>query len=598
MTKTDPKIILDDGEPARISGKDTTDTAVRLLRDTLPPRWRLYGLSLICMIGVAGFTGALAYSTRLIVNDVFVDENAGAAVYVALLVIGVTVGKSFFQYCNAIVATIFRRSIVAGYQKAVFRKLITKDTRFFSGQHASMQMAQIRLFGQATGKVMVGMTNTMFTDVLTVIALFGVMLLQDPFMTLVSTTMIPIIFLMVSSLSKRVRALASEERALDGAYFAIGTEAFEGIKTVKSYGLEDKSVRRFDEAVNALEERMLGIARVTSATSPLMELLGGLVIGLFVIYAAWQTISEGKTPGEFTAFITAFLLAYQPASRISKVWVDVQKSLVHVGRMYRVMDTTTAFRETGGATLTETDNSIAFDDVTFAYGADKAALRDVSFDVRAGERIAIIGRSGAGKSTLIDLVLRFYQPTEGHIRIGDTDISEVSTDEMRATIALISQDIFLFDSSIRENIRDGAPDASEEDILAAVRDAALTDVIAALPDGLDTIVGPNGSALSGGQRQRIGVARALVKKARIYVFDEATSALDAENERHILHQVTHALRDQTILFVTHRPATLDYVDRVLLLDDGRLVAFGTKADLEAGSEQYRALLNIALAEDA
>lgn len=580
-----------------LSGRDTATLGLRLVREALPPRWKLYALSLVCMIGVAAFTAALAYSTRLIVNDVFVAEDPQAAVYVALLVVGISSGKAVFQYANAVVSTLFKRSVVASYQKDVFRHIVGKDTRFFMGQHASTQMAQVKVFGSASGRVVVGMTNTMLTDALTVVALFGVMLFQDPLMTLVSCTILPVIFLTVSYLSKRVRELANAERTLEGAYFAVGAETFEGIKTVKSYGLEEKSTRRFNDAVNALEERMLGIARVTSATSPLMELLGGLVIGLFVIYAAWQTISYGKTPGEFTAFITAFLMAYQPASRISKVWVEVQKSLIHVGRMFRIMDRPPLLRPLGTKSLEGASNAISFQNVSFEYAKDTPALQDISFEIAPGERIAIIGRSGAGKSTLIDLLLRFYDPTAGTVSIGGIDVREIATEEMRAAIALISQDIFLFDSTILENIRDGDPDAADADIEDAARRAALTEALQAMPAGLQTVVGPNGSSLSGGQKQRIGIARALVKNARIYVFDEATSALDAENERHVLERVTGDLKGRTLLFVTHRPAILDYVDRVLLLEEGRLEAFGTRAELEAGSERYRALLNVALEEE-
>lgn len=579
------------------TGKDTASVAARLVREALPPRWRIYALMVICILGVAGFTGALAYSTRVIVNDVFVAGDASAAIGVALLVIGVTLGKSGFTYANSIVAQIFQRSIATDYQKRVFRHTIVKDAEYFASAHASTQMIQIRLFGTSSAKVVTGIVNTMFMDALTVVALFGVMLLQDPLMTVLSTVFLPLIFLTVSWLSRRIREMATAERVLDAAYFAVGSEAFEGIRTVKSYGLEEKTVSRFDAAIAAMEERLLAIARITNATGPMMEMLGGFVIGAFVVYAAWRTIAHGETPGEFTAFITAFLLAYQPASRLSKSYVEVQKNLIHVGRMFDVVDTPPRMRMSGVEDPRDAAPSIEFDAVSFRYGRGLPALSETSFRIEAGERVAVIGRSGAGKSTLIDLVQRFHDPTDGVVRIGGRDLREVSPQGLLNTIALTSQDIFLFDATIAENIRDGRPDASDAALRDAIEGAALVETIEALPDGLDTMVGPNGSSLSGGQKQRIGIARALLKDAPVTIFDEATSALDVETERRILENVAGQRRDgHTLLFVTHRPATLDYVDRILLLDGGRLVASGTRAELEAGSEEYRTLLSIALEE--
>jgi ABC-type multidrug transport system fused ATPase/permease subunit len=337
---------------------------------------------------------------------------------------------------------------------------------------------------------------------------------------------------------------------------------------------------------------MRGIAKVTSATVPIMELLGGLVIGFFVIYAAWQTITNGKTPGEFTAFITAFLMAYQPAERVSKTWVELQKSITHVGRMYRELESPVKQRDEGQLTLGSTAPSIAFEDVSFEYNSQSRALHKLNFNINAGERVAIVGRSGAGKSTLIDLVLRFYDPTSGIVRIGGLDMKDVTEQSARDSIALISQDVFLFDGTIRDNLRDGNPDASDEELERAARLAQLSDLIDRLPEGLDSRVGPNGSALSGGQKQRVGIARAIAKGAKIYIFDEATSALDVENERAIMTMLQNELASATILFVTHRPSTLAFVDRILMLDNGELIGFDTAKNLEESKPEYRTLFNL------
>ena len=576
-----------------LSSSEAWSQGMRLLREAMPSRWRLYALLVICMLGVAGFTGALAYSTKLIVNDIFVAADTQAAYSVAAFVIFVAIGKSFFEYANAVLSVLFNRSIAADYQKKIFRSSLTKDVWYYQGKHTAASMAELKLLGQASGTTMVTMTNKMPIDILTLLALLGVMLAQDPVMTLVSSILFPVIFLIVGSLSKRVRAAAAAETELAGAYFAVGAETFAGIKTVKSYQLESKSIDNFENGVEALEARLMGIARVTSATVPLMELLGGLVLGIFVMYAGYQTIENGKTPGEFTAFITAFLMAYQPAQRVSKSWVTVQKSLVQVGRMFKRFDAPVTQRDDGTQDMSTAVPAVAFNAVSFSYKEDTKALDQVSFKAAPGERIAIVGRSGAGKSTLIDLMLRFYDPTDGQITVADTDLRDFTENSVRQHMALISQDVFLFDGTIEDNIRDGNPDASSEDIATAIRQAQLEPDIAALPNGIKTRVGPNGNALSGGQRQRVGIARALAKKAKIYIFDEATSALDVENERRIMEMLQTELQDSTVLFVTHRATTLPFLDRILVLESGKVAGFDTHEILSDTNERYRALFKLA-----
>lgn len=568
---------------------DTLSIANRLLREALASRWRLYLVSLVCMIGVAIFTGALAYTTRLIVNDVFVSDNTNAAFGVAGLVVFVAFFKSIFQYGNSVIMTVFQRSVSVSYQKQLFDKLIHDDVRRFSGRHASNQMSQLRLFGTAAGNGVINTTNKLLTDTLTLLALFGVMVMQDPWMTLGCLVIIPVIFYLVASLSHRIREAADEEADLTGAFFEVGVEAFDGIKTVKSYQLETRTSTRFNAAIERLEERLFGIAKVTAATVPIMEFLGGLVIGSFVVYAAWQTISNGKTPGEFTAFITAFLMAYQPAERISRIWVELQKSMVQTGKMYELLDRKDQGPKSGTQTIGADAPTVRFEKVSFFYSPEAPALTNVDVSIRAGERVAIVGPSGAGKSTFIDLLLRFYDPTGGRILIGETDLRDVTHRSLRDSIALISQDVFLFDGTLRDNIRDGKSDATDAEIEIAAQRAQLGDFLASQELGLDTPVGPNGRFLSGGQKQRVGIARALVKQAKVLVFDEATSALDVENERRIMNMLRDELQDPTVFFVTHRPATLAYVDRVLMLKAGEVVGFDTKLALETENAAFHEL---------
>ena len=574
------------------TGDDALKTAKRLIKETIPKRKKIITASILCMVGVSVFTAALAYTTKLIVNDVFVAKDAGAAIEVAIIVIFVSFSKSLFHYGNAVLQTVLNRSISSFYQKEAFQKTLRREISFFNGKHASDHMAQIRLYGMAAGQAVTAICSRFLTEVLTLVALFVVMFLQDTLMTLYSIVIIPIIFGLVSFLSRKIRKVAKEETDLSGHYFAAGSEALAGVRTVKSYNLERKSIEKFNSSVDALEDRIFGISKVTAATHPIMEFLGGLVLGVFVIYAAWQTITYGKTPGEFTAFITAFLLAYQPASKISKLWVELQKSLTQSFFMFRLIDTKPKSFSCGNKSLQSGNGSVNFSDVSFGYENDEVSIDKVSFNLEPGDKVAIVGKSGAGKSTLVDLILGFYSPTDGMIEIGSMDISSISPMNLKNHIAFISQDVFLFDDTIEENIKDGFASASHEEIIAAVKSAQVNGFAEDFPLGLQTRVGANGSNLSGGQKQRVAIARGLLKRASIYIFDEATSALDVENEREIMTALLETLKNETVIFVTHRPALFEYVDKVLMLEKGRVVGFDEPSKIDKTSTEFRELFGV------
>ena len=561
----------------------------RLLSDMLARNWKLLACSILFLIGVSIFTAALAASTRLIVNDVFVAENADAAIRVAGIVVSVAFCKALFQYANTVSQIMLTRSVSVSIQKRLYARVIHQDVAGFIGMHANDLMAKIRLYGVSAGNAFVIITNRMLTEALTMIALFGVMFYQDVWMTLLCTLILPLIFGLVSYLSRKVRAISAEEATLSGRYFALGSEALSGIKTVKSYSLEQKSIQRFYSAVDQLENRIFSIVRISSVTGPLMEFLGGLVIGAFVVYAAWQTITNGKTPGEFTAFITAFLMAYEPAKKISKYWVELQKSLVQTGNLYEILDAENALNERGIIGNLDGSSVLRFSDVSYTHDGSTNVLQNISLSISPGEFVAVVGKSGSGKSTLIDLIMRFYDPASGNVSLGGHDLRDISRQSLKQFIALVSQDVFLFDGTIRENINDGNASASVEQIMKAIQFASLHDVILDLPNGIETHVGANGTNLSGGQKQRVGIARARVKNASLYIFDEATSALDAENERKILANLSQVKGNATILFVTHRATALEFADRVLFLDSGEIVGFDTYRELLNSNEKFRLL---------
>lgn len=572
--------------------KEAVRVTKRLLKETIKPNLTLYLISLVCMIGVAFFTANLAAITKKIVNDVFSAADYRAALEVCFLVIGISFGKSFFQYFNQVISFTFNRTIAVGYQRQMFEKTLQMNVAHTTRDQPSSLMTLVRLYGQAAGRAVTNVSNKLLTDVLTLVGLFVVMLMQDWVMLLVALVLTPLISMLVAYLSKRIRKVATDEAGMTAAFISIGAEAFGGIKTVKSYSLEEKVTGRFNESVEEMENRIMSMAKTKSATIPLMEFIAGLVIGLFVVYAAYQVVENGRTAGEFTALITAFLMAYQPAERVSNAWVALQNDLVLSKMMFDGLDAEPEEKPGEFRAINVVDPTIQFEDVRFAYPGHEEVLKGLNFSINAGESIALVGQSGAGKSTILDLLLKFVQPTNGVVRVSGQSLAEVSASSLRASVALISQDVFLFEGTIRENILSARPDASEEELERAIELSQLDQVLSVLPNGIDARVGPNGNTLSGGQKQRVGVARAVLKRSKILIFDEATSALDQNTEKRMLSGLACALQSATVIYVTHRPSTLEYVDKVLMLDAGEVVGFDTHRNLQVANSAYRHLFNL------
>lgn len=565
----------------------------RLIGENLPPHKMLYVTGLLCSIAAAAATGAAAWIMKVMINTIYVERDAAAVSGISVVIIGIFLVKGIAAYCQTITTGKIRRAIVSDLQNRQFSRMVYFDISRFANQHPAKFISKIMFNARAGATVILTLTSSAVSDLLTLIALASVMVKQDPVMSLISVAVLPMLFLSVGAITRKLKALARGETELAAQVQSIGTEAVEGIRTIKSFQLEDKAVASFAKAVRKMERRGIQINRTSALMSPLMETGGGVIIGLFVMYASWQTLGNGKTPGEFMAFITAFLLAYEPAKRLARVNVDIQKQMVAVEQMYDLIDTPEQRRlAIAGERLADVDGGIRFEDVAFSYDGNSPALEGVSFDVRPREKLAIVGRSGAGKTTIVNLILRLMEPDKGRILIDGKDISKISLADVRDNIALVSQDVFLFEGSIRDNIRDGRPNATDQEIESAANLARVTSFASALENGLDTLVGPSGTNLSGGQKQRVAIARALLKNAAVIVYDEATSALDGENERAVMEAAFDNTFQRTVICIAHRLSTIKAADRILVFDAGQLVDAGTHDQLAKHSEIYRSIFHL------
>ncbi|ESW91256.1 ABC transporter ATP-binding protein [Mesorhizobium sp. LSJC280B00] len=577
----------------RVSTAPAYPLIKRLIGENLPPHKMLYVTGLLCSIAAAAATGAAAWIMKVMINTIYVERDAAAVSGISAVIIGIFLVKGIAAYCQTITTGKIRRAIVSDLQNRQFSRMVYFDISRFANQHPAKFISKIMFNARAGATVILTLTSSAVSDLLTLIALASVMVKQDPVMSLISVAVLPMLFLSVGAITRKLKALARGETELAAQVQSIGTEAVEGIRTIKSFQLEDKAVASFAKAVRKMERRGIQINRTSALMSPLMETGGGVIIGLFVMYASWQTLGNGKTPGEFMAFITAFLLAYEPAKRLARVNVDIQKQMVAVEQMYDLIDTPEQRRlAIAGERLTDVDGGIRFEDVAFSYDGNSPALEGVSFDVRPREKLAIVGRSGAGKTTIVNLILRLMEPDKGRILIDGKDISKISLADVRDNIALVSQDVFLFEGSIRDNIRDGRPNATDQEIESAANLARVTSFASALENGLDTLVGPSGTNLSGGQKQRVAIARALLKNAAVIVYDEATSALDGENERAVMEAAFDNTFQRTVICIAHRLSTIKAADRILVFDAGQLVDAGTHDQLAKHSEIYRSIFHL------
>jgi ATP-binding cassette subfamily B protein len=430
-------------------------------------------------------------------------------------------------------------------------------------------------------------------DLLTLIFLIIVMIIQEPVLAFFCLFILPIVVFGVRSLIRRARQVVKKNFIGTGKVLLTLQETTQGIRAVKSYNLEERMRARMEENVRSLEAGLNTRARVASRTGPLMETLGGMAIGLFVIYAGYSVLSGGKMPGEFFSAITALLLAYEPAKRLARLNLDLAANLTLARYLFDVLDSKPAEAEAGSLpALRATNGEIEFRNVSFEYRPGEPVLKNVSFIAEARRTTALVGTSGGGKSTIMNLIERFYEPVSGSITIDGQNIAQYSRRSLRDQIAYVSQDLFLFSGTIRENIRLGKPNATDEEFIAAAKAAHAHDFILGFENGYDTQVGEHGTQLSGGQRARISIARAFLKNAPILLLDEPTAALDAESEKEVQRALDDLRKSRTTLLIAHRLQTVMSADKICVVDDGSIVETGTHHELLARRGRYHAFYRL------
>ncbi len=562
----------------------------RLMRDQGRKHVWAY-LAAFMLMGIIAVTTTLsAYIMKFIVDRIFVDRNIVAMYAIGGSIAAIYVAKGFATYGQQVILSRIANKIIADSQIRIFEKLLVMDVSFYHHRHSTEFLARQAFVSQSAGNALNTLVTAFGRDVLTTLGLTFAMFHQDARLAVIAIMIMPVAIVGVRRLGTRARRVMTTEFQGFAAILESLQETTLGIKVVKSFNLESFMLARQVTAIRSFETAANRLSRVQSRSSPLMETLAGVAVALVVVYGGYRVIYHGEQPGNFFAFITALLLATEPAKRVARLHVDISSSLLGVDFLYKFLDEKTPEAEPADLPdLKITAGRVEFDNVLFGYRTGEVVLKYLSFVAEPGETTALVGRSGGGKTTAMSMILRFYEPLAGRILIDGQDISAFSRRSLRGQIAYVGQDTFLFKGSIRDNIRFGRPSASEEEIVAAAKAAFAHDFIMSFEGGYDSPVGEHGAQLSGGQRQRISIARAFLKDAPLILLDEATSALDTESERAVQEALKTLCAGRTTIVIAHRLSTVASAERICVIEGGRVIESGRQDELLARDGVYAIL---------
>lgn len=541
-----------------------------------------YAFTIFCLLVSAATAGLAAWIMQPLVDDIFVAQRYERAPLICGAIIAIFLIRGAATYGYSVTLAKIGNNVVARYQKRVFQHLMRLGMDFFSDTRSGRLAARINE-NVAGIRDLMGMTlRSVAGDLVALVGLIGVMIWQQPFLAASIVIVGPPLVWAVNYIMRRVRSVTRESVTVNSHLIGAMQEAVQGIAVVKAFTMEEQLAARIGQLVDQAEGRYNKIARVSERLGPITESLAGFAVAGVIGYASYKAATTNHPPGDVMAFITALLLAYDPARRLARTQVNVERALVNARMIYEILDLEPRQGDVPDAgALAVPQGEVRFEKVSFSYVPGQPVLNEVSFTAAPGRTTAIVGASGAGKSTLVALLQRFYDVDGGAITIDGQDVSKVTKRSLRQSIAYVSQQPYLFEGSIRDNIRYGRPDASDREIELAARLAAADEFIRQQPEGYDTQVGENGASLSGGQRQRVSIARAIVRDAPILLLDEATSALDNESEARVQQALNEAMRGRTTIVIAHRLSTVVNADSIVVLEQGRVVEQGTHTQLMA-----------------
>lgn len=561
----------------------------RIIKTYVAAHTKSVAIATFFMVLAAALTASFALLIEPVIDDVLTSGQLDRVWLLGGGIFAVFILRGFATYEHTIIMNRVGQTIVATIQSDLFARFLGLDLKFFqdnpSGQLISRVVNDVNVMRAAVTDGITGIAK----NLLTLIFLVGVMFYQDWLLSVLIFLIFPFTALFIAWVGRRLRKMSGRIQEDMASLSDMLSQVFQGVRLVKAYGMEDHERARTGKAIEKVRDLVIKSVRINNLSTPVNETLVGIVVFAIIVYGGYKVADGATTAGELLSFITAFSMSYEPMKRLAKLYSSFQMGLGAADRVFEMMDLHPAIKEMQGAKTVQYNRpDISFEAVEFDYGVEggKKALGGVSFNMFGGTVTALVGPSGSGKTTIMNLIPRFFDPTAGRILIDKDDIRTLSIESLRQNIALVSQDITIFDDTVWANIGYGKKGAYQDEIIKAAIAAEADDFIRRLPQGYDTRLGEEGLKLSGGQRQRIAIARAILRNAPILLLDEATSALDNEAERAIQATLAELQKGRTTLVIAHRLSTVQNADQILVLEDGKIVERGRHNDLIQKSGVY------------
>jgi len=565
----------------------------RLLAFLTPYKGRL-SIAVICMIILAACTAAMAWILKPVLDEALSGKNGDLIYIIPMLVIVLYLIKGAAYFGQAYTMGFIGQKVIFDLRNLLYKRLTSQSLDFFAHRKTGELLARLSYDVTLVQAAVSTAVTALMRDAISIVFLLAVVFIQDWLLALIAMLVFPVVIYPIARFGRKMRHATLDGQAAMGDLTSLLEETVGGIRVVKAFGMEDYERGRFRKLTGDFFSHQLKVFRVNALSFPIMELLAGFGIAGVLLYGGMRVASGETTAGTLVSFLAAVIMLYEPVKRLSRANNDIQQGLAASERIFELLDEPISVRDHDQAReLSPFSNVIVFEQVTLQYpNTEKPVLSEIDFTVAAGEVVALVGRSGAGKTSLVNLVPRFMDATSGRVTIDGIDVRDLTQASLRSQIALVTQEIILFNDTVRNNIAYGYEKIDHEQVEAVARAANAHEFIEKLPQGYDTMIGERGVILSGGQRQRLSMARALLKDAPILILDEATSALDTESERLVQRAIDRLMQGRTVIVIAHRLSTIRHADRIVVLDQGHVVQMGKHDDLLAEGGLYAELYHL------